>query len=52
MQVKVVSALENKEPLIRFKLYEKVQQVHKRMKTDNDGRTGLHWFRMSRRWEP
>ena len=39
MQKKLVSALENKEQLIGFRVYGKVQQVHKWMETDNDGRT-------------
>ena len=27
---------------------EKVQQVHKRTETDNDGRTVIHWFQASK----
>ena len=43
MKVKLVSALENKEQLIRLRVYEKVQKVPKRTETDCDGRTVIHW---------
>ena len=38
-QVKLVSALENKKWLIRFRVYDNVQQLNKRTETDNDGYT-------------
>ena len=41
--VKLVSALENKEQLIRLRYMEKVQQVHKQAETDNDRRAVIHW---------
>ena len=44
MQLKLVSALESKKQLIPFRVYGKVQQVHKRTETDNDGRKVIHWF--------
>ena len=39
----IYSILENKDILIRFKVYGKVQQLHKRTETDNDGRTVKRW---------
>ena len=41
---KIGLSFEDKEQLINFRLYEKVQQMHKRTETDNDGRTVIHWY--------
>lgn len=43
MQVKLVSALENKEQQFVLGYMVKAQQVQKRTEMDNDGRTVIHW---------
>ena len=41
----MVTALENKEQLIRFRVHaKKVQQLHKWTDTNNDGWAIIHWF--------
>ena len=43
MQVKLLSALENKEQLIHFTVYRKSATSAQTDETENDGRTVIQW---------